>query len=96
MAQSRRSEFLRAASLCAIFACMTELLDIAIKAASRLSREQQDLIAREILERIEADSRWDAVMADPRSEGLMKRLADEARADIARGDILDADPAHRR
>ncbi|MEQ1614803.1 MAG: hypothetical protein ABL904_18810 [Hyphomicrobiaceae bacterium] len=73
---------------------MTELLDIAIQAASRLPREQQDLIAREILDRIEANSRWDTVIADPRSEGLMKRLADEARNDIARGEVRDVDPAH--
>jgi len=75
---------------------MTELLEKAIKAASRLSQEQQDAIASEILARIEADARWDAALADPRSDRLLKQLADEARADIARGDVLDTDPSQGR
>jgi len=83
-------------AICSTMCSMTELLDKAIKAASRLTEEQQDAIARQILEQIEADARWDAAFADPRSEQLLKQLADEARADIARGDVIDADPAQGR
>lgn len=74
---------------------MNALLDKAIKAVTKLSPEQQEAIARDILDRIEADAQWDAALADPRSRDLLKRLADEARDDIARGDVLDGDPATR-
>ena len=72
---------------------MTELLNKAFEAASKLSPSEQDALARELLARIEADARWDAAFADPRSEDLLQRLADEAAQDIARGDVLDYDPA---
>jgi hypothetical protein len=75
---------------------MSVLLDKAIKAVSLLPREEQDAIAREILDRIEADARWDALLADPRSEDTLKRLSDEAHADIERGDVLDIDPSRRK
>lgn len=75
---------------------MNALFDKAIAAVSRLPDAEQEAIARELLERIEADRRWDAALADPRSERLLKRLADEARADIARGEVVEGDPAGGR
>jgi hypothetical protein len=36
------------------------------------------------------------LFADPRSEAILKRLADEAREDIARGELVDGDPGSRR
>ncbi len=74
---------------------MTELLNKAFEAVSKLSREEQDAIARELIARIEADARWDELFPDPRSETLLKRLADEAEADEASGGVLDHDPANR-
>jgi hypothetical protein len=74
---------------------MTVLLEKAMQAVSRLSAEQQDAIAREILDRLQADARWNDLLTDPRSPALLKRLADEARADIAKGEALDTDPAQR-
>ena len=75
---------------------MNALLDKAISAIQKLPEADQEAIAREVLERIEADARWDNLFANPRSEVLLERLADEAREDIKRGDVVDGDPADER
>jgi hypothetical protein len=64
---------------------MNALLDKAIFAIRRLPEAQQEAIARELLERIEADARWEALFADPRSEALLERLAE----------VVDGDPGNR-
>ena len=74
---------------------MTELLNKAIEAAQKLSPDEQDALARELLERLTGDARWDALFADSRSEDLLNRLADEADAEIAAGNVCDFDPASR-
>jgi len=74
---------------------MNALLDKAISAIQKLPEAEQEAIAREVLERIEADARWDKLFADPRSKDALGRLAAEAQADIERGDELDFDPADR-
>ena len=74
---------------------MNTLLDKAISAIRQLPEAEQEAIAREVLERIEADARWDDLFADPRSAALLERLADEARDEISRGDIADRDPGSR-
>ena len=71
---------------------MNALLDKAVFAIHRLPEAEQEAIARELLERIEADARWDALFADPRSEALLERLADEALAEVRRGEVVDGDP----
>jgi hypothetical protein len=75
---------------------MNALLDKAISAIQKLPEAEQEAIAREMLERIEADARWEKLLADPRSGAALKRLAVEAEDDIARGDVLDMDPADNR
>jgi hypothetical protein len=79
-----------------ILLAMNALLDEAISAIRKLPEAEQEAFAREVLERIEADARWDALLADPRSKGALARLAAEAQEDIERGDVLDIDPADRR
>ena len=74
---------------------MNALLNKAIAAVSKLPDADQEAIAREVLDRLEADARWDALFADPRSRATLSKLAAEVRADIARGDVLDYDPATR-
>jgi sugar-specific transcriptional regulator TrmB len=74
---------------------MNTLLDKAIFAIRKLPEAEQEAIARELLERIEADGRWDALFADPRSEALLERLADEARDEVRRGEVYDGDPGDR-
>lgn len=75
---------------------MNALLDKAISALKRLPEAEQEAIAREVLERIAADARWDQLLADPRSEDVLRRLATEAREDAARGEVLDTDPGDGR
>ena len=68
---------------------MNAMLDKAIKALVRLPEAEQERIARDLLASIEADERWEALFADPRSKAALQWLAAEARADIARGDGRD-------
>ena len=63
---------------CKYFSLMNALLDKAISAIQKLPEAEQEAIAREVFERIEADARWDTLFADPRSEEALQRLADEA------------------
>jgi hypothetical protein len=72
---------------------MNALLNKAIDAMTKLPEAEQEAIAREVLDRLNADARWDALLADPRSSLVLSKLAAEARADAARGDVLDYDPA---
>ncbi len=53
--------------------------------------EEQDAVASTILEEIEDAARWRAAFA--KSQAALARLAEEARAEIARGDVFDFDPA---
>ena len=72
---------------------MNALLNKAIAAIAKLPEAEQEAIARDVLERLEADAHWNNLFADPRSNAALSRLATEARDDIARGDVLDYDPA---
>jgi hypothetical protein len=71
---------------------MNALLDKAFAAVSKLPAAEQEAIARELIERLEADARWAALFADPRSEVVLARLAAEAREDIAAGRVVARDP----
>jgi len=75
---------------------MNALVDKAISAIKRLPETEQEAIAREVLERIEADARWDTLFADSRSEALLERLADEALDEVRRGEVVDGDPGTGR
>jgi hypothetical protein len=74
---------------------MTMLLDKAIKVLRQLPPEEQDELAREVLDRIAADRRWEALLGDPRSGPLLDRLSREAREEIAAGRVVDGDPSDR-
>jgi len=74
---------------------MTKLLEKPVTAIGQLPASEQDAIARELLDRIEVDSRWDKLLADPRSEGVLARMAADARAEIAAGDVENDDPGTR-
>ena len=74
---------------------MSTLLDKAIEAVSKLPPEQQDAIARDMLDRIDADERWDHLLQDPRSDFVVKGLVDQARAEISQGEVVEFDPAAR-
>ena len=72
---------------------MTRKLKLAIDRVSVLPDDEQDAIASMILEEIEDEARWRATFA--KSQAALARLADEARAEIAAGDVLPFDPASK-
>ena len=74
---------------------MNALLNKAIAALTKLPDAEQEAIAREMLDRLEADARWEKLLADPRSKAVLSRLAADARSEIARGDVVDGDPANK-
>jgi hypothetical protein len=75
---------------------MTKLLEKAVSGIGQLPASEQDAIARELLDRIDADERWAKLLADPRSAGVLARLAAEAREDLAAGNVEDGDPGARQ
>lgn len=72
---------------------MTKLLKKALERASALPDDAQDAIASIILDEIEDEKRWRKSFAN--SQKALARLADQARAEIARGEVLPFDPASK-
>ena len=75
---------------------MNSIVTKAIEALSKLPEPEQEAIARDLLDRIEGDARWDALLADPRSDDVLAQLASEAKNDIKAGRTIQSDPATRR
>lgn len=75
---------------------MNALLDKAIAAITKLPDAEQEAIARDVLDRIEADARWEELLAGPRSNTVLSQLAAQTREEIALGHVEDSDPATRR
>lgn len=69
---------------------MTRLLDQVIREVTRLPEADQDRIAHLIMAELQAEAGWDERFR--RSQGKLSRLAEAAREEIARGDVLDEDP----
>lgn len=59
---------------------MTQLMQQAIAAATKLPDTEQDEIAAIVLREIEAERHWDELFAKPESHELLARLADQALA----------------
>ena len=57
---------------------MNQLLQEAFERASELSEEEQDRFARFLLAELESERQWAELFANPESEDLLERLADEA------------------
>jgi hypothetical protein len=66
---------------------MNAIVENTIKNIQRLPDVEQEAMARDVLDRIAADAKWRELLGDPRSEGLLRKLADEARRDIRGGDV---------
>jgi hypothetical protein len=69
---------------------MTRALDAAIAKLSELAAEDQDRIARWLLEELEDEEGWARRFAT--SQDALSKLAAEARADRAAGRATELDP----
>jgi hypothetical protein len=70
---------------------MTKLLELALERLARESAAEQDRIARMILEDLEAEAKWQQRFGQ--SQDKLSTLAESARREIARGEIVERDPA---
>lgn len=61
---------------------MTELLEKAFAEAARLPEEEQDILARTLLEDLDSEEKWDKALAT--SQDKLAALADEALAEFER------------
>ena len=62
---------------------MTQLLDKAFEAASKLSELEQNALAQWLIDEIISERKWEKVFAE--SEDVLDKLADEALAEHAQG-----------
>ncbi len=69
---------------------MTELLTKAFEKAAHLPPEEQDELARWLLEELEDEARWDEAFAA--SQDALSKLADEALEDHRQGRTKPLDP----
>jgi len=69
---------------------MTKLFQQAVGKVSQLPDEQQDAIARLVLDEIESDRRWAELLAQ--SPGDLADLADKAWAEHEKGGSKELDP----
>ncbi|HYT43150.1 MAG TPA: hypothetical protein VEP90_12465 [Methylomirabilota bacterium] len=73
----------------------TDQLKAAYEAAEKLSLKDQDMLAKKILEEIEAmewDEKWDATFATPESDAYLDKLEENLEADIAAGKVVEYIP----
>ena len=63
---------------------MTELLEKAFAEAARLPEEEQDMIAKALLEDFAAEEKWDSTLAN--SQEKLATLADEALTEFEQGE----------
>lgn len=82
------------AEIAGISTVMNALLNKAITALQKLPDKEQEAIARDVLDQLAADDRWRDLLSDPRSAGVLEKLAEEARRDIAAGRVSDRDPSN--
>ena len=69
---------------------MTKMLEKAFKEASKLPKEEQDALAKWLLEEFRAERQWEKVLS--RSEDELAQLADEALAEHNEGRTTPLDP----
>jgi hypothetical protein len=69
---------------------MTRLLEQAFGEANKLPEDEQDALARFILEELASERRWTRAFAD--SQAFLSQLADEALAEYQAGKTQALDP----
>jgi len=74
-------------------ASVTELLKEAFAKASELPPEEQDMLARLLLEELESEARWADALS--RSQDALAKMADKALAEYLAGETEIFDPDER-
>ena len=74
---------------------MPTILEQALDELKTMPADAQDAIARDLLDLIRSERKWDQLFADPRSEAVLKRLSVESDDEAANGRDFDFDPATR-
>jgi hypothetical protein len=69
---------------------MTSLLEKAFEVASKLPALEQNILARTLLDEIEAEKQWDNLFAE--SEDVLAQLAAEALREEEQGTTTELDP----
>lgn len=69
---------------------MTRILDDAIAKIAALPQEEQERIARWLLDELEDEEHWDRQFSA--SQDALKKLAEEARAEKTAGRTTELDP----
>ena len=72
---------------------MNKMLERAIAQLARLPEEEQEAYGLQLLEELENERGWTDRFA--KSQGVLGALAAQARAEVARGDVLPYDPSDR-
>lgn len=72
---------------------LTQLLEKAFHEAAKLPAKEQDALAERILAEIEAEKRWDELMAG--SQDLLEQWAKDALAEHRAGKTIPVDRADR-
>lgn len=81
---------------------MTDRLEPALAEIRRLPADKQDRLAAFLSryardpDAYDGDLRWDELLSDPKSEAVLERLAEEARQEMARGEIYDVETLCKR
>jgi hypothetical protein len=69
---------------------MTEALEKAFEEASRLPRQEQDLVAKWLLAELADEKAWDRRFGE--SQDAIAKLADEALGEVSNGEVQALDP----
>lgn len=69
---------------------MTKLLEKAFKEASKLPENEQNALAKWVLEELESERKWDQLFAE--SQDVLETLAHEALEEHRKGKTIPLDP----
>ncbi|HEX6820085.1 MAG TPA: hypothetical protein VF120_17040 [Ktedonobacterales bacterium] len=70
---------------------MIDELKRAVERAAQQPESEQIVLARLLNETIDADSRWDELLHDPRGLAVLEQMAQEAHEEHLRGETRDID-----
>ncbi len=65
---------------------MIDQLKQAVDLAAQQSAQEQAVLAQLLIDTMQADAKWDALLSDPRSDVLLERLVAEAIAEDDAGE----------